>query len=331
MRKRKTKARTLPSASALSTTPVDLFLLAGLPTPLHLYAQELLKALAGPYAKVIATGSPSFDGPLFRQSTIDSLLRASAQFSVRRLKNRSDDQGVRPKRIALFYVPAQDDWRLLDAFDFFVFPVPLRDLGEYDDSGRQKRHLRGALAAAINAAFEVYREELMGSVQRRIESRRSSEPLLLPPANFHLRGARLRDVFRELIHRARRWENPLPEGLTADSFDYERLPGFLRREERQNIFKDTRGIVFPCARSREFHGLPENVNAESSVAELCHLLRSVYRFGASVPDGLHHDAQLEWGEPLHRVSFECAQKGPLFVTGSHASVYPNDYVRAAET
>lgn len=332
MKNRKGKIRTLPSASNQSTTPVDLFLLAGLPTPMHLYGQDLLKSLSGQYTKVIAPQSPSFDGgPLFRQSTIDSLLRASAQFSIRRLKNRSDEQGVRPRRIALFYVPARDDGRLLDAFDFFVFPVPLRNLAEYDDSGKQKRHLRNEVEAAIRTAFELYRDELIGFVLPRIESRKSSEPLLLPPVNFHLRGGRLREVFRELIHRARRWENPLPEGISADSFDHERLPGFLRHEERQSIFKDVRGIVFPCARSRELHGLPENVDAQSEIPELLQLLRSVYRFGAPVPDGLHHDAQLEWGKPLERVSFECSRRGTVFVGGSHASVYPNDYVRVSES
>jgi hypothetical protein len=150
----------------------------------------------------------------------------------------------------------------------------------------------------------------------------------LPPGNFHLPGRRLSEAFRELIHRARSWENPLPDGISAELFDHDRLPGFLKnQQERQYIFRDARGLVFPCARSNELHGLPEDVHTESDAARIRHFLRSVYRFGASVPDGLHHDAQLEWGEPLRGVSFECSLNGTLFVSASHANVYLNDYVR----
>ena len=53
-------------------------------------------------------------------------------------------------------------------------------------AGHQKRHNRGACEQAIQKAFHVYSRELIGSLQPRIESRRSSEPLLLPPLNFHL-------------------------------------------------------------------------------------------------------------------------------------------------
>ena len=173
------------------------------------------------------TPSPSNDELLFRQSTIELLLRSSASFSVRRIKNRSKDQNIRPRRIILLYVPAQDDRHLLDAFDFFVFPIPLRELAYYDHSGHQMRHLRHTIGPAIRGALEIYQQELVSSVQRRIESGRSSEPLLLPPLNFHLRGRRLGDIFRELIHRARSWENPLPEGIFAEEFDHDSLPDFL--------------------------------------------------------------------------------------------------------
>jgi hypothetical protein len=142
---------------------------------------------------------------------------------------------------------------------------------------------------------------------------------LLPPVNFHLRGRRLCEVFRELIYRARSWENPLPEGISADEFEYDQLPGFLRRQERQRIFRDARGLVFPCARPHELHGLPDDIESETDLDGLRHLLRSVYRFGAPVAEGLHHDVQREWGEPLQGVSFDCTRRGLLFVSDSHAS------------
>src|SRR5205823_2288579 len=99
--------------------------------------------------------------------------------------NRSDDQSARPRRITLFYVPSDDDRLLLEAFDFFVFPVPLRDVAKYDERGHQLRHQRNACEDAIKKALENYTREFLGIVQRRVESRKSSEALLLPPMNFH--------------------------------------------------------------------------------------------------------------------------------------------------
>jgi hypothetical protein len=143
MGKLKHKQRTLPIALP-SSNAIDLFLLAGLPHPLHSRIEEFFQNMAGKDAKVIATSSSSDDGLLYRETTVRTLLRAGAQFAVRRLKNRNDDQAARPRRIALFYVPAENDELLLRAFDFFVFPVPLRDLSTFDGYGKQARHQREA-------------------------------------------------------------------------------------------------------------------------------------------------------------------------------------------
>src|ERR1035437_459795 len=162
MGKRRKKTRTRPAiATSQPTTPVDLFLLAGLPHPLHSRIEEFLKELAGVYSKVIAVSSGSHDGPLYRKHPVASLLRAAADFSIRRLKSRGENQPARPRRIVLFYVPADDDQQLLDAFDFFVFPVPLRDLAAFDEAGHQKRHHRIACELAVQKAFEVYSRELI--------------------------------------------------------------------------------------------------------------------------------------------------------------------------
>jgi hypothetical protein len=308
---------------------VDLFLLAGFPNPLHGRAEQFLQRIAGTHAKVIATSSASYDGPLYRRTTVDTLLRAAAQFAVRRFKHRSDDQGARPRRIVLFYVPADDDQRLLDAFDFFVFPVPLRDLALFDEVGHQKRHEQTYCESAIQMAFEAYAQELVGIVQRRIEGRKSSEPLLLPPRNFHLSTHPLRETFRELTRRARTWDNPMPNGITAELFDRERLPKFLDHQEKQLIYRDARGVVFPCARASELHGQLLDIKTNAEPSALIEFLRSVYRFGTSLPDGFHHDAQFEGGRHFQKMDFQCSGQGTLLVTSSHANVYPNDYVRPA--
>jgi hypothetical protein len=328
MESRTKRRRTLPSQPLLSTSPVELFLLAGLPNPQHTRAEVFLKQIAGPYSKVIAVASGSHDWHLFRQGTVDTLVRGAAQFAIRRFKNRSDDQVARPRRIVLFYVPADDDQQLLAAFDFFVFPVPLRDLATFDESGSQMRHQLPACKRAIEEAFDVYSRDLVGAVQRRIESRKSSEPLLLPPLNFHLPGRPLQHSFWELTRGTRTWENALPENVVAEVFDRQRLPDFLGYQERQVMYRDARDVVFPCARPSELHGqqLPETKTGDP-VSVLQDFLRSAYRFGTPLPDGFHHDAQLEHGRHFDNMKFQCSRNGPILVSGSHANIYPNDYVR----
>jgi hypothetical protein len=325
--KKRKKTRTRPSiVTSRSITPVDLLLLAGLPHPLHTRIEEFLKDLAGTYSKVIAVSSGSHDGNLYRRHPIESLLRAAADFSIRRLKNRGEGQLPQPRRIALFYVPADDEQQLLDAFDFFVFPVPLRDLALFDDSGHQKRHDRDACERALRKGFEVYSRELIGALQPRIEGRKSSEPLLLPPLNFHLRERRLRQAFCELTRRTRAWESAMPDDIVPEMFDKDQLPVFLRHQERQMIFRDARNVVFPCARASEFHGQLPKVDEDSDIFVLQDFLRSVYRFGTPLPDGFHHDAQLEGGRSFEQMSFDCSRNGPISVSADHANLYPNDYV-----
>lgn len=328
MGKPKKKPRLLPMALP-STTAVDLFLLAGLPNPLHTRVQEFLQNLAGRHAKVIAISSPTFDGLLYHQRTVDALLKGAAQYAVRRLKNRSDDQTARPRRIVLFYVPAEDDQRLLATFDFFVFPVPLRQLATFDEGGNQRRHKREVCELVIRKGMEVYTQNHVGSVQRRIESRKSHEPLLLPPANFHLPDQRLKQAFCELTRGARTWGNVMPAGIVAEMFDRKMLPEFLDHQERRLIFRDARGVVFPCARATELHGVQE-IDPQAEVSILREVLRSTYRFGTSLPQGFHHDAQLENGRHFNQISFECSRNGDLQVTGSHVNIYPNDFVRPAQ-
>ena len=327
MGKPRHKPRSLP-VTLPSTNAVDLFLLAGLPNPLHQRAEEFFQMLAGTNAKVISSPSHSNDGAIYKKGTVDTLLRAGATFAIRRLKNRRDDQSTRPRRIALFYVPSEDDQFLLAAFDFFVFPVPLRDLAKFDEAGRQVRHQRIACEGAIQKGMEVYRRELIGVVQQRVESRKSSEPLLLPPVNFHLKKEhRAKDAFCELTRGVRAWENPLPEGI-PEMFDQQRLPDFLRHQETQVIYKDIRGVVFPCCRASEAHGGQE-FEHNAGIDLLRDLLRCTYRFGASLPPGFHHDAQFEGGRPFKGTPFECTRNGQLTVSATHTNIYPNDYVRPA--
>lgn len=326
MRRPRLKKRLIP-ASAQSTTAVDLFLIAGLPNPLHQQIEDFFQRLAGANAKIISHASPTHDGAvLYKKATVDALLTAGATFAIRRLRNRSDNQSARPRRITLFYVPSDDDRLLLEAFDFFVFPVPMRDLAKYDDKGHQLRHQRNASEGAIRKALESYTRDFLGIVQQRVESRKSSEPLLLPPMNFHIKAERALHPFRELTRGTRAWEKTLPDGVSPFTFDFKRLPDFLREHENQVIYRDSREIVFPCARASEAHGGYE-FDHNAKVEVLRDLLQSTYRFGASLSPGFHHDAQFEGGRHLTATIFDCSRNGQISVTATHANIYPNDFVR----
>lgn len=326
MRKKpKIKQRAMP-VELTSTNVADLFLLAGLPNPLHMRVTKWLETRMGPSIKVIATAGQSYDGAIYKQRTVDALVESAAQFAIRQLRNRRDDQSARPRRIALFYVPAPDDEILLKSLEFVVFPVPLRRLAKFDDFGTQMRHRPDACESAIQDALEVYRRQLVGIIEQRIASRKSHEPLLLPPWNFHIKNKRMGHAFSELIRGTRAWEMGLVEFVKPEMFDRKRLPSFLDHNETQGIHKDTRGVVFPCCRPSEAHALSE-FDQIASVEGLLNILRSTYRFGASLPPGFHHDAQLEEGVEFRSMPFDCSREGRIAVTTTHVNVYPNDFVR----
>jgi len=137
----------------------------------------------------------------------------------------------------------------------------------------------------------------------------------------------LQQAFCELTRRTRIWDDAMPDNIVPEMFDREQLPEFLGHQERQMIFRDARNVIFPCARSSEFHGQLPEIEPESKVAVLQDFLRGVYRFGTPLPDGFHHDAQLEGGRHFDGMSFDCSLNGSILVTASHVNLYPNDHVR----
>jgi hypothetical protein len=120
----------------------------------------------------------------------------------------------------------------------------------------------------------------------------------------------------------------MPETANPQMFNHEMLPGFLDQKERQLIFRDSRNVVFPCARPTEYHGAHE-IDPAAEVRVLRELLRTTYRFGISLPQGFHHDAQFEGGRHFSQTKFDCSRQGEVLVTASHVNIYPNDYVRRA--
>ena len=100
MGKPKNKPRTRPATTPNFDDACRLASPCGLPNPLHKHIEEFLKELAGVYSKMNAV-SQSYDGPLYRQGTVTILLRAAAEFSIRRLK--IEVKTSRHDRDELFY------------------------------------------------------------------------------------------------------------------------------------------------------------------------------------------------------------------------------------
>lgn len=317
--------RVLPRAPSVAARPTDLYLLAGLPKEVVNATENFLATAYKGSVRVHAVPASSKDGKLYPQSNIDALLRVALKFIDRRMKNKPTAE-PHPRSIFLLYVPAQDQDLLLTALDFCVFPVAMRKLAEFID-GRQCRHALKYCFEAVKAAMTIVSRDFQEIVQPRVKSRRSSESLLLPPENFEGRSGPIREFFVELTRETRSWADPYPDRELLRWFDSEDLPEFLRGGERKEIFRDTRKLVFPCARPSESHGLTPPVLLEEELRYLQHNLKTMFRFGAPLEEGFHHDVQLEKGQRIKGVKFRCSRLGCITVDATHANVYPNDYVR----
>jgi len=317
--------RVLPRTPAVAARPADLYLLAGLPKEVVNAAENFLATRYKDTVRVHSVPASSKDGRLYPQSNVEALLRVALKFVDRRMKN-SPTAEPHPRSILLLYVPAPDQDRLLQALDFCVFPIAMRRLAEYVD-GHQCRHTLKKCFVAVDAAMTIVRRDFEEVVQPRVRSRRSSEPFLLPPENFEGRTGPIREFFIELTRESRSWADPYPEQDLLRWFDSEDLPQFLRRDERKEIFRDVRKLVFPCARPSEPHGLAPPVVPDEELQYLQHNLKAIFRFGALLEEGFHHDVQLERGQRIKGVQFRCSRLGCVTVDATHANVYPNDYVR----
>ena len=88
-------------------------------------------------------------------------------------------------------------------------------------------------------------------------------------------------------------------------------------------------MIFLTAHPAAFDGATREAGEEALDSELLLRLKGLYRFGAAVPNGFHHDVQYEQGRTLAGVEFECAIMGKVRGNASHANIYINDFVRIA--
>lgn len=325
----KSRLRRIPN-----TGSSQMFVLAGLPKSLHNRAGLILRDLTQQDIKYVGIPSSERDGALYPENLISILVQATAGFTIRRRVNGTEQQSV-PSSIMLLYVPSVDDEFLLRRFDFAVFPIPLHELALRDATGRQFRHSEKALTETLRRAMDPagpVRQNLH-IIKERIARLSDAEPFLLPPRNFHLeRDKRIASLFEAFRRGERQWADRIPElcpqSLKKDNFSR------LEKNETRKVFIDYRKLIFLKAHSTAYDGATRETEEgkrygppEDPERDLLLKLKGLYRFGAPLPNGFHHDVQREQGKTLEGVEFECARSGQVRGRASHANIYTNDFVR----
>ncbi len=255
-------------------------------------AEACAKRVVGALTKVIAIASRARSQSLYPTDTVQRLMDAAA--------GHVSSRSVSPAELVLFYVRAVDDESLLRAFDFCAMPAPL-------DLPLPDRLSPNLYEQAMKAAYQKISSRLHSDVKNRVAGGRSAEPLLLPPRNFVTNAGRMADEFVKI-------RRGLPDWHTCGLQSPARVPGASR------CFTDSRGLLFKAAAPGAMHGQARQVPPQQ-------LLRGRFRFGAPLRTGFHHDVSRSDAGRLDNVEFECCEKGPIRASGTHANIYPNDYVR----
>jgi len=251
-------------------------------------------------------------------------MNAAGGYAVKHLKAQLTPPV--PKHIVLAYVPAPDEERLLTEFDFFVFPVRLTLLAEYDWRGRRRRHDREFADDYVIGSLETALREF-AEIKRRLSTVNDRDPLFLPPQNFRLSASeRVADLFRDLARHRSSWAEPVTR-IQQVRVTNDELPK-LRPGAQKFVLADSRGLLFPHDHSQ--HGFGRELESDSSPRDRRDFMRSRFRFGVPLSDGYHHDVQYG-GRGLRGETFECSREGERTLTCSHANIYPNDYVRPSKT
>jgi hypothetical protein len=304
-------------------TRAPLVILAGLPNPICVAVAAAIETRSR--TRVIYQPSCNDGRHLYTEKTVRALVNAVSGFAVRHLK--SEEIPLIPEHILLAYVPADDQERLLAEFEFYVFPVPLSLLAEYDENGRQNRHNRTLAEKYIVSSLETALREFT-EIKSRLSSVSDKEPLFLPPQNFRVSGTEpIAYVFRSMMRQRTSWAD-LIDSVQRVAVTSDDLCKHIRKGIKKTVLSDARDLLFPHDPSE--HGPERELPQDCSDNDRKHLMRTSFRFGVRLRNGFHHDVQFA-GRNLNGQTFECTREGLLQLNCSHANIYPNDYVRPAET
>jgi len=235
---------------------------------------------------------------------------------------------VVPGRVILLYVQAPDEEKLLTAFDFFCWPVPLKK-PPCDSRRPDGWRLDPKLAA------NVVQEAITGleTHDRPAQNLPRNAVITLPPENF--RPERNAPTLAESLVEVRQGRLKLEElekAVIINKFTKEELPKVLKGAMKGHFYVDHRGIAFPPAKAETGDHAPARELAEDADVKSIQLfMNQLYRLGSPLGMGYHHDAQYPNGKKLDEDQFHCCVNGTVLVSGTHANIYPNDFVRAANT
>lgn len=258
---------------------------------------------------------------------IRQLLLATCGATLTEQKRGTKSPIPTPHRLLLVYAKSRGFERLLDAFDFSPFCLPVEPPQEVQSTTwrRDVNVVWERISAQLT--YVTASDGVPMAVRLRVESQNPTEPLLLPPQNYHLQDG------RELGHQLSEIQAGNQALTTIDkyvlatqTFAYETLTNFFRKDPGKNrkFRVDGRGLVFAFARKGQ-HGAIYHVPATTEL-EAALLLRKLFRFGTPVPPGFQHDVQWPGTRTLVRQPFNCGQGGAGTVTNSHANVYASDVV-----
>jgi hypothetical protein len=261
---------------------------------------------------------------LYREEAVAALMKGVTQYAIRQLKAHVAPPS--PKHIILAYVPSTGEEQLLAEFDFFVFPLRLSRLAEYDAYGRQHRHNRKLAVDYVISSVDAAGRQFM-DVKRRLSSISDKEPLFLPPQNFKVSATeRIAGLFRRMSRQVAPWTERINRNRVVQATS-EDLPRNIPRGARKMVLSDVRGLLFPHDRRQD--GPVRELEEGSSHDERKLFMRASFRFGVPLENGYHHDVQYP-GRGLTGQTFDCCREGSIALTCSHANIYPNDYVRPSE-
>lgn len=294
-----------------------MIVLAGLPKTTDQRVTKRLESLKDlKPARYISVPFPKDPGSgCYSEQSITTLLRASAHFTLRQRRHQGE---LAPSRFYLIYVKAHDEENLLRMFDFFAFPVGV-EIEALNRSHEMK--VFEQLEPIVRRLLHDHEEA--GFLAQAICGQSDKTPLLLPAKNFIVDGEETAfgGYLMSLRRREREWSNV---NVRSVRYTHDQLPKAVKVKQTRPFFCDGRALVFvpdPCPHppAREF-------DLDATTDELRALLNSLYRFGMPIKDGYHFDVQAV-GRKLNAVPFVCIKQGQILVSGTHANVYPNDYVR----
>ena len=284
-----------------------MVLVAGLPKGVDQHVLAKLRHQFRGEFRFCVTTFEKDDQNLYTGPGLGLLFRAGFAFIARSLRP-PDPAQYAPETVYLLYVPSPYRDRLLQFFEFFVFPSPV-------PLGLKERHERDAAARSFIEAVKALRslDPTRSLVRKQVQQQANTTHLLLPPRNFHCRKVEAQTVFREM-QRGEREYRKFPEKRKAYG------------TSKQKAFFDRRKLVFPPEKCP--HPPASYPGADSEDWEQKLVLNRLYRFGFRYRDGHHYDVQRPNGDPLKKVTlYSAADRTAVERSGTHVNIYPCDTIR----